>query len=105
MEFWATHPHINGSQAYYINLGEIKIVFGGGMDLTSLLHFQPTTFKNEPYKKINSEENDKNLLLKGPIKLDLTYLLALNLSEIDIFVLTSFQDIFIVPYLCSHPHF
>jgi hypothetical protein len=106
MEFVPYQPHLNGCHAYLLNLGQINIVFGGGFNLSSLLHFKPTQRFSEPYKKVNQEEiEQEQLLLKGPVKLDLSYLLALNISEIDIFVLSSFQDIFIVPYLTNHPHF
>ena len=90
MEFIPLHPHLNGCHAYLLNLGEVKILFGGGFNINSLLHFKPSFRTTEPYKKINYDEKDQALLLKGPIKLDLSYLLAINISEIDLVVLSSF---------------
>jgi hypothetical protein len=57
MEFYAAHPHKDGCHAYLINLPPVKILFAGGFNLKSLLHYTPHKNASDPYKQVHTDHN------------------------------------------------
>jgi Cft2 family RNA processing exonuclease len=90
------------------------MLFAGGINLCSLLQHLPSqsdpnlgqkhiklSSPGNPYYKLVSE----TAFITGPLKFDFQWLNSLDISSIDVWCISSLDDIYLLPFLATHHGF